>query len=134
MLLHHRNRYSFLPRTNSVKVLLDALKYEGYIWLGGYQRFQNGDFPDGSPRRLYNVSILYLPLEQHGLCTQPQVGLARADGVQCEEEQRQMEANMDTWKIFFPPLHLKLDLMKQFVTALDKGSAALKYLQYFFPK
>ncbi|MGH0180896.1 UNVERIFIED_CONTAM: hypothetical protein FKN15_005291 [Acipenser sinensis] len=33
-----------------------------------------------------------------------------------------------------PPLHIKLGLMKQFVRALDKESAAFKYLQDFFPK
>ena len=33
-----------------------------------------------------------------------------------------------------PPLHIKLGLIKQFVTALDKESAAFKYLQDLFPK
>ena len=33
-----------------------------------------------------------------------------------------------------PQLHIKLGLIKQFVTALDKGSAAFKYLQVLFPK
>src|SRR6218665_1553291 len=33
-----------------------------------------------------------------------------------------------------PPLHIKLGLIKQFVTALDKDSAAFKYLQDRFPE
>ena len=33
-----------------------------------------------------------------------------------------------------PPLHIKLGLIKQFVTALDKESAAFKYLQDLFPQ
>ena len=33
-----------------------------------------------------------------------------------------------------PPLHTKLGLIKQFVTALDKELAAFKYLQVLFPK
>ena len=33
-----------------------------------------------------------------------------------------------------PPLHIKLGLIKQFVTALGKESAAFKYLQVLFPK
>src|SRR5687768_10602276 len=33
-----------------------------------------------------------------------------------------------------PPLHIKLGLMKQFVTVLNKESAAFKYLHDFFPK
>ncbi|XP_076361843.1 uncharacterized protein LOC143252902 [Tachypleus tridentatus] len=34
---------------------------------------------------------------------------------------------VDLQKVF-PPLHMKLGLMKQFVTAFDKESAAVKYL------
>ena len=33
-----------------------------------------------------------------------------------------------------PPLHIKLDLIKQFFTALDNDSEAFKYLQNLFPK
>jgi hypothetical protein len=33
-----------------------------------------------------------------------------------------------------PPLHIKLGLIKQFVTVLDKESAAFKYLKHLFPK
>jgi len=33
-----------------------------------------------------------------------------------------------------PPLHIKLGIIKQLVTALDKESAAFKYLQDRFPK
>ena len=36
-------------------------------------------------------------------------------------------------KIILPPLHIKLGLMKQFVKALNKDSASLKYLCDFFP-
>ncbi|XP_076321485.1 uncharacterized protein LOC143230981 [Tachypleus tridentatus] len=44
------------------------------------------------------------------------------------------EPLVDLQTMLFPPLHIKLGLMKQFVTALDKESAAFKYLQDFFPK
>ncbi|XP_051524523.1 uncharacterized protein LOC127423891 [Myxocyprinus asiaticus] len=44
------------------------------------------------------------------------------------------EPLMDPRKVLMPPLHIKLGLMKQFVRALDKESAAFKYLQDFFPK
>ena len=36
--------------------------------------------------------------------------------------------------MLIPPLHIKLDLIKQFLTALDKEPAAFKYLQVLFPK
>ncbi|XP_076350488.1 uncharacterized protein LOC143247046 [Tachypleus tridentatus] len=44
------------------------------------------------------------------------------------------EPLVDLQKMLFPLLHIKLGLMKQFVTALDKESAASKYLRDFFPK
>ena len=44
------------------------------------------------------------------------------------------EPLVDPKKVLMPPLHIKLGLMKQFVTALDKESAAVKYLEEFFPK
>ncbi|XP_076308327.1 uncharacterized protein LOC143223785 [Tachypleus tridentatus] len=44
------------------------------------------------------------------------------------------EPLVDLEKVLFPPLHIKLGLMKQFVTALDKESAAFKYFRDFFPK
>ena len=37
-------------------------------------------------------------------------------------------------KVLMPPLHIKLGLIKQFVAALDKESAAFKYLPVLFPK
>jgi hypothetical protein len=44
------------------------------------------------------------------------------------------EPLVDPQKVLMPPLHIKLGLMKQFVTGLDKESSAFKYLQDFFPK
>ena len=58
------------------------------------------------------------------------MGLATAGWVQCGEKQRQI----DPRKVLFPPLLLKLGLMKQFITVLDKESAAFMYLWDFFPK
>ena len=36
-------------------------------------------------------------------------------------------------KIIFPPLHIKLGLIKQFVKALDKDGQCLKYICQVFP-
>ena len=44
------------------------------------------------------------------------------------------EPLMDPRKVLMPPLHIKLVLIKQFVTALDKESAAFSYLRDFFPR
>ena len=44
------------------------------------------------------------------------------------------ESLINSQKVLLPPLHLKLGLMKEFVTALNKKSTAFKCLQDFFPK
>ena len=36
-------------------------------------------------------------------------------------------------KIIFPPLHIKLGLMKQFVKELDKEGACFEYIRKAFP-
>ena len=43
------------------------------------------------------------------------------------------EPLLDPSKIFFPPLHIKLRLIKQFTEALDKEEACFKYLSDHFP-
>ena len=42
------------------------------------------------------------------------------------------EPLVDPRNVLMPPLHIKLGLMKQFVTTRDKESAAFKYIQDFF--
>lgn len=42
------------------------------------------------------------------------------------------EPLIDPQKVPMPPLHIKYGLIKQFVMALDKESAAFKYLQDLF--
>src|SRR5215469_12079031 len=45
-----------------------------------------------------------------------------------------LEPLVEPLKVLMPPLHIKLGLMKQFVTALDKDSPAFTYLQNICPK
>ncbi|KAF2365902.1 hypothetical protein FHG87_003345 [Trinorchestia longiramus] len=40
---------------------------------------------------------------------------------------------VDTNKVFLPPLHIKLGLMKNFVKAMDKNGAAFQHLCTLFP-
>ena len=44
------------------------------------------------------------------------------------------EAVVPRNKIIFPPLHIKLGLMKQFVKALNKEGDRLKYICNSFPR
>lgn len=143
VLLHNGNNYPSLPMAHSVhlkedytsvKMLLSALKYDDYGWE------VIGDFKI--------VSFLM------GL----QGGFTKFPCFLCLWDSRDTKAHYRTkdwpqrteffvgksnvkWepliephKVLMPPLHIKLGLIKQFVTALDKESAAFQYLQDLFPK
>ena len=51
-----------------------------------------------------------------------------------EKSNVKWEPLIEPQKMLIPPLHIKLGLIKQFLTALDKESAAFKYLEVLFPK
>lgn len=57
------------------------------------------------------------------------LGMATEDRFRCGEEQCQVGAVGGSVESDDAPLHFKLGLMKQFVTALEKESATFKYLQ-----
>ena len=54
--------------------------------------------------------------------------------VSVEKSNVKWEPLIEPQKMLIPPLHIKLGLIKQFLTALDKESAAFKYLEVLFPK
>ncbi len=143
MLLHNGNKYPSLPLAhsvhlkedyNSIKTLLDALKYDEYGWE------VIGDFK----------MVAFLMGLQGGFTKFPcylclwdsrdtKAHYHRRDWPQRTEfsvgrNNVKWEPLVDPRKVLMPPLHIKLGLMKQFVRALDKESAAFKYLQDFFPK
>jgi hypothetical protein len=37
-------------------------------------------------------------------------------------------------KVFLPPIHIKLGLMKSFIKAMDKDGAGFTYLKHVFPR
>ncbi|XP_058879412.1 uncharacterized protein LOC131737009 [Acipenser ruthenus] len=139
VLLHNGNKYPSLPLAhsvhlkedyNSIKTLLDALKYDEYGWE------VIGDFK----------IVAFLIGLQGGFTKFPcylclwdsrdtKAHYHRRDWPQRTEFS--VGRNNVKWeprKVLMPPLHIKLGLIKQFVRALDKESAAFKYLQDFFPK
>ena len=143
VLLHNGNKYPSLPLAhsvhlkedyNSIKTLLKALKYDEYGWE------VIGDFK----------MVAFLMGLQGGFTKYPcylclwdsrdtKAHYHRRDWPQRTDfsvgrNNVKWEPLVDPQKVLMPPLHIKLGLMKQFVTALDKESAAFKYLQDFFPK
>ncbi|XP_061421616.1 uncharacterized protein LOC133350847 [Lethenteron reissneri] len=143
VLLHNGNKYPSLPLAhsvhlkenyNSIKTLLDALKYDE----SGLEVI--GDFK----------MVAFLMGLQGGFAKFPcylclwdsrdtQAHYHRWDWPQRTEfsvgrNNVKWEPLVDPWKVLMPPLHINLGLMKQFVRAVDKESAAFKNLQDFFPK
>jgi hypothetical protein len=119
---------------NNVKILLDALHYHEHLWevIGDFKMvcffmgLQGGftKFPcylclwDSRDRNSHYVKRncperSEFTVGQNNVKWQPLV---------------------DPRKVLMPPLHIKLGLMKQFVTALDKEKAAFKFIQNFFPQ
>jgi len=60
--------------------------------------------------------------------------LPKIDQMTIRESNIVKEPLIEKNRIVFPPLHLKLGLMKQFVKTLDKEGECFQYIYRFFPK
>ena len=141
VLLHNGNEYASIPIGHSVyakesyeevKKTLQRIKYDQHQWV-----------------TCVDLKMVNFLLGQQGGFTKFPCFLCFWDSrardkywVQREWPKRKLvvgEANVihepliDRNKIIFPPLHIKLGLMKQFVKALDKEGQCFKYLRESFP-
>ncbi|GFX76801.1 uncharacterized protein TNCV_1952421 [Trichonephila clavipes] len=140
--LHNGNRYAFVHVGHSVHLkecyenlefILNKLSYSDHKWticcdmkvismlLGqqsGYTKFPCflSEW-DGRDRKQHYVKQTW------------SIRKALIYGVKNVERQ----SLVDPKKILFPPLHIKLELMKQFVKALDKKGECFKYICGQFP-
>src|SRR5215469_12926628 len=143
VLLHNGNKYQSIPLAhsvhlkedyNNVKTLLEMLKYATHSWdvIGDFKMvaflmgLQGGN----------TIYPCYLCL---GDSRDKNAHYRQRDWPQRTEfslgkSNVKWEPLVEPHKVLMPPLHIKLGLMKQFVTALDKDSAAFTYLQNIFPK
>jgi len=143
VLLHNGNKYPSLPMAHSVHLkedynntrrLLQALKYDEYGWevigdfkiiailmglQGGYTKFP-------CYLCLWNSRDKQEHYHKRDWPERTEISVG--------SNNVKWEPLVDPKKVLMPPLHIKLGLMKQFVTALDKESSAFKYLHEFFPK
>jgi hypothetical protein len=143
VLLHNGNRLPSLPLAhsvhlkedyNNVKTLLTALKYEEYGWevIGDFKMvtFLMGLQGGNTKFPCYLCLWDSRDTKSHYIRQEwPQ----RTD-FSVGRNNVKWGSLVDPTKILMPPLHIKLGLMKQFVTALDKEKAAFKYLQSLFPR
>jgi hypothetical protein len=143
VLLHNGNQLPSLPLAhsvhlkeeyNSVKLLLDALKYHEYAWeiIGDFKMVAFLMGLQGG----FTKFPCYLCLWDSRDTTShycKRIWPERSEFTVGRNNVK-WEPLVDPQKVLMPPLHIKLGLMKQFVTALDKEKAAFKFLQGFFPK
>ena len=142
VLLHNGNNYASIPIGHSVyakesyeevKKTLQRIKYEQHQWV-----------------TCVDLKMVNFLLGQQSGFTKFPCFLCLWDSrardkhwVQREWPKRELivgernvihEPLIDRNKVIFPPLHIKLGLMKQFVKALDKEGQCFKYLRDSFPK
>lgn len=143
VLLHNGNKYPSVPvahATNmkenyaNLEVLLEKIEYSQYLWnicadlkvvailtglQGGYTKFCCFLCEWDSRARDKHYKIKTWPLRKKltpGLKNVSQKPLVPSE------------------KIFLPPLHIKLGLMKNFVKAINKDGAGFQYLKTKFPR
>lgn len=143
VLLHNGNNNPSIPMAHSVhlkedytsvKMLLSALKYDDYGWevIGDFKMvaflmgLQGGftKFPCFLCLWDSRDTKAHYHRKEWPARTEFSVGNSNV----------KWEPLIDPQKVLMPPLHIKLGLIKQFVTVLDKESAAFKYLKHLFPK
>lgn len=143
VLLHNGNKFPSLPVAHSVhfkenyasvKILLEALKYQEYKWqfigdfkmVGFLMGLQGG----------YTKYPCYLCLWDSRADAKHYVQRSWPERTEfCVGQSNvKYEPIAVPENVLMPPLHIKLGLMKQFVKALDKNSEAFKFLRNFFPK
>ena len=143
VLLHNGNQYPSLPVAHSVhlkedytsvKMLLSVLKYNDHGWevIGDFKMVSFLMGLQGGFTKFPCFLCLWNSRDT-------EAHYRRRDWPERTEFSVGMnnvkwEPLIDPRKVLMPPLHIKLGLIKQFVTALDKESAAFKYLQDLFPQ
>ena len=143
VLLHNGNNYLSLPMAHSVhlkedytsvKMFLSALKYDNYGWevIGDFKMVSSLMSLQGGFTKFPCFLCLWY---SHDTTAH----YHRKDWPQRTEffvgkSNVKWEPLIEPQKVLMPPLHIKLGLIKQFVTALNKESAGFKYLQVLFPK
>ena len=143
ILLHNGNKFPSLPiahsvhmkeNYDSVKILLDAVKYDEYNWqlIGDFKmvRFLMG-LQSG-----YTKFPCYLCLWDSRADAKHYIQRSWPERTEfCIGKQNvKFSSIVKAEKVLMPPLHIKLGLMKQFVKKLDQTSDAFEYLRTFFPK
>ncbi len=143
VLLHNGNKFPSLPiahsvhmkeNYDSVKILLDAVKYDEYNWqlIGDFKMVE---FLMGLQSG-YTKFPCYLCLWDSRADAKHYIQRSWPERTEfCIGKQNvKFSSIVEAEKVLMPPLHIKLGLMKQFVKKLDQTSDAFEYLRKFFPK
>lgn len=143
VLLHNGNRYPSVPLAHAVnmketyenmKLLLNRIHYDHYLWnvcadlkvvailaglQGGYTKFCCFLCEWDSRARASHYLKQNWPLRSHAIPGSKNIA---------------NQPLVDSQKIFLPPLHIKLGLIKNLVKAMDRDGEAFKHLKSKFPR
>lgn len=143
VLLHNGNKHPSLPMAHSVhlkedyssvKMLLSALKYDKYGWevIGDFKMvsflmgLQGGFTKFPCFLCLWDSRDTNAHYHKRDWPKRTEFSIGKNN--------IKWEPLVDPQRVLMPPLHIKLGLVKQFVKALNKESAAFMYLQGLFPQ
>jgi len=141
VLLHNGNQYPSIPLAhsvhmkedyNNVKIMLHSLKYTQYQWevIGNFKMvaflmgLQGGFTKFPCYLCLWDSRDTMQPYQRRHWPLRAEFAIGKGNV--------KWEPLVRLCKVLMPPLHIKLGLMKQFVTALNKDSDAFMYLQNLF--
>ncbi len=136
--LHSGNKYPSLLLAHSVhlkedyrnvRLLLETLNHNKYRW-EGIEDFKTEAFLMRSHRGFTKNRCFFYLWDNGDRAAHYQKNHwpPRTDTIVGAHNIKH-EPLVNPQKVLFPPLHIKLGVIKQFVTALEKESAAFKYLQ-----
>ena len=143
VLLHNENKFGSIPIAHSVRAketyesvkrALQLISYQQHKWIACVdlkmvcfllkQQFGYINYP----------CFLYLWDSRAKSEHWERKDWPNRDQMTIRESNIVKEPLIERNRIVFSPLHLKLDLIKQFVKALDKEGECFQYIHRFFPK
>ena len=143
VLLHNGNQFASVPLAHSttlkekyeaVKYVLEKIRYDQHGWLLCVDlKMVNFLLGQQSGFTKYPCFLCMWDSRDKAQHYTKQDWPVREELVPCKAKNLINNPLVDRDKILFPPLHIKLGLIKQFTKALDKDGGCFAYLCHAFP-
>lgn len=101
----------------------------GWTSMGNLCWFKNGQFSHWSAKWLHKISLFVCPWTSESDKTTAEEKVANGREHSCRGENAIRECLVGRDKTIFPPLHINLYIMKQFMKALDQDEPFFEYMK-----